>query len=185
MESKIGRERIQAWQRGDLDAIGPLVESLSRPMIAFAYRFTGDWELARDLSQEAWLKADRAIPRFDLDRRFRPWIFTILRRLCLSHLRRKGRGVEIPMAAHEHDVPESRQAASRSLERREFWRLLARALPCLSDRQRSVFTLVDLQETPPIEAAERLEMNSNTLRATLHQARRKLANALRRMETEP
>lgn len=181
------KTRIRAWQSGDLDAIGPLVTELGRWTILAAYRLTGDWELARDLSQEAWIRADAAIGRFDAERPFRPWLLTILRRVCASHGRRIGKGSELllpPEALESRDGRESVNEGPERLRRRDFLRALGRALLQLSERQREIFTLVDLQEVGQAEAARRLRMSFATLRATLHQARRKLAVALRKMEVE-
>jgi len=181
------KTRIRAWQSGDLDAIGPLVAEFGRWTVLTAYRRTGDWELARDLSQEAWIRADAAIDRFDLERPFRPWLHTILQRVCASHGRRIGKGRELllpPEALETREGRRSRNEGPERLQRRDFLRLLGRAVAQLTERQREIFTLVDLQEVGQAEAAQRLKMNFATLRATLHQARRKLAAAIRNMEVE-
>lgn len=77
-----------AYKRGDQQSFSRLVEALTRTLIATAYRYTGDWEWARDITQDTWVKVHYRIQRYDPDKSFRAWIFSIQRNGCLDHLRR-------------------------------------------------------------------------------------------------
>ena len=78
-------DRLDEWARahrdGDGEALRRLVEALSRALLATAYRYVGDWENARDLTQETWLRVHRSLARWDESRPVRPWIFAIHRNL--------------------------------------------------------------------------------------------------------
>lgn len=162
---------------GDRDAFRQLVGQLSRPLIAAAYRYTGDWDDARDLAQETWLRVWRHLPAYDARRPFRPWVFAIHRNVCLSHLRHRSRHPEVATSAEDL----ARLAPSvepADLDDTAFADRLRQALPALSPAQREVFVRVDLEQGDQGEVARELGMQPTTLRTTLHFARQRLARLL-------
>jgi RNA polymerase sigma factor (sigma-70 family) len=175
-----------ACQTGDEGAFERLVEALTRSLMAMAYRYSGDWEWARDLTQETWVRVHDRIRRYDPVRSFRAWVYTVHRNVCLSHLRR---------AWVRHETTPGDEALGRAiesgadpladLERREFHRRLLIALGALSESQRQVFVRVYLEGYDQKEAAQAIGIKHTTLRATLHFARKRLAAALREMEEVP
>lgn len=174
-----------AYQRGNQAGLERLVDSLTRPMIAMAYRYTRDWEWARDLTQETWVKVHRRIRDYDPSRSFRAWLFAIHRNGCMDHLRRAW--VRRETAPGEDVLSEVAGISGTGnpdddLERHEFHRRVLTAVGELSERQRQVFVRVDLEQGDQREVARSLGMKFTTLRATLHFARRRLGDALRRME---
>lgn len=174
-----------AYQRGDQASFRRLVERLSRPLMAMAYRYTGDWEWARDLTQETWVKVHSRIHQFDPGRSFRSWVFAIQRNVCLDHLRRAW--VRYESVPGDEIVRERCEASGvgnphQDLERREFHERLLIALGELSESQRQVFVQVELEQNDQREVAMTLGMKHATLRTTLHFARKRLATVLRSME---
>jgi RNA polymerase sigma-70 factor (ECF subfamily) len=174
----------QAVRQGDPRAFRTLVETLSRPLIALAYRYTNDWEWARDLTQDTWARVHQRIDRYDPGRSFSAWLHAVHRNGCLDHLRRKwvrheampGDEVLARLGGPALDDPHA------DLERKEFHERLLMAVRSLSESQRQVFLRVDLEQTGQKEVARALGMKPGTLRATLHYARRRVAAALRGME---
>ncbi len=186
MQPKRATELAKQLKTGDIDALRELVPGLTRTLIARAYRYTGDWESARDLTQDTWITVHEQIGRYDPARDFLPWLHTIHRNGCLSHLRRLAVRKEMSLEA-EIDEPASPDAESNpatSLNRREFGERLLAAMGRLSVSQRRVFALVDVERTEQAEAAELLGMKFSTLRTTLHFARSRLAAALSRWKEE-
>lgn len=76
-------------QSGDADAFEALVEKYKRSVTAFCFRFVPDCDEAEDLAQATFVQVYRAARRFRLDGRFKTWLFTIARNLCLNELRRR------------------------------------------------------------------------------------------------
>lgn len=176
-----------ASQRGDERSFERLVRILTRPLIAVAYRYTGDWEWARDLTQETWIRVHESIDRYEPGRPFHTWLYAIHRNGCLSHLRKAwvrretasaGATVRGLSSGSDGVDPED------ELDRRDFQRRVIVALAQLSESQRQVFTRVDIEQADQREVAEALGMNFSTLRATLHFARKRMAKILRRTEEE-
>jgi len=167
---------------GDREAFGPIVESYRRRAYFTALGLVGNREEAYDLSQEAFVRAFRAIGRFDPAREFAPWFFRILRNLCASaHARRKTRredsleklredGREFP--AGDRFSPELLAERNEAAER--VWRGLAE----LDAKHREVVVLKDLQGYGYREIAEILDIPIGTVMSRLYHARRKLKEKL-------
>ena len=173
-----------AVQRGDEDSFRMLVESLSRTLIAMAYRYTGDWEWARDLTQESWIRVHAKVGRYDPARSFTAWLFTIHRNGCKDHLRRPWVSRERTLGdavIHEVSGPAAGDP-EQDLERKEFHQRILAASGGLSESQREVFLRVDVEQGEQKEVAQTLGIRFGTLRTTLHFARKKVAAALREME---
>jgi RNA polymerase sigma-70 factor (ECF subfamily) len=167
----------RAASDGDREAFRKLVELLGRPLIAAAYRYTGDWEGARDLAQETWLRVWRHLPTYEPTRSFRVWVFAIHRNVCLSDVRRRSRHPED--AASDEDLARLGPSVEPDdLDDTAFADRLRSALPALSPAQRDVFVRVDLEQGDQGEVARDLGMQPTTLRTTLHFARQRLARLL-------
>ena len=101
---------------GDEEAYGVLVRRYQRRLTAFLGQLVGDLELARELSQEAFIRAWSALERFDPRYRFSTWLFRIAHNLGIDQLRRRrlqtvslyrtdadGGEVEVVIAASDKD----------------------------------------------------------------------------------
>ena len=74
---------------GDAEAFAALVRRYQRRLTAFLGQLVGDLELARELSQEAFIRAWSALDRFDPHYRFSTWLFRIAHNLGIDQLRRR------------------------------------------------------------------------------------------------
>ena len=162
---------------GRSEAFEPLVTPYRGPILALAYRLTRDREEAREVAQEALLKAYRSLRRFDVSRSFRNWLFQIAANEARDRLRKAKRERSafedavrrVPAA----DPPEA------GLERRELRSRITRALDALAPREREVFVLRDLEELDIRETARALGCSSISVRVNLSSARRKIRDVLR------
>jgi RNA polymerase sigma-70 factor, ECF subfamily len=170
----------EACRDGDESSARALVEALTRPLMAMAWRYVRDWDEASDLAQETWIKAFSRLDAYETGRPFRAWLFAIHRNGCLDHLRGgRARYETLPGEATIHRLAgASRDDPATRLERRELRELLLRATDVLSPRQRSVFLRVDVEGGEPKRVAAELGIEHGTLRATLHAARRRVAEAV-------
>jgi RNA polymerase sigma-70 factor (ECF subfamily) len=80
---------VELALEGDEDAFGILVRRYQRRLTAFLSQLVGDMELARELSQEAFVRAWSALERFDPRYRFSTWLFRIAHNLGIDQLRRR------------------------------------------------------------------------------------------------
>lgn len=161
---------ILECQKGREDAFHTLVERYQRRVLSLGYQMTGNFESARDIGQEAFLRVFKAIDRFDTTKNFYTWIYQIVMNLSIDHLRkergRKAQGLDdAPEPVDGKDEPD--ELASRGETRVRVRQVLDR----LPAKYRTVLTLRDLQGMACEEIAEVIGTNSATARWRLHRAR--------------
>ena len=164
-------EAIRRCKGGDAEAFRHLVTRYQAQAIGHARAILADGEDARDAAQEAFLSAFRTIDRFDDERRFYPWLYTILRNRCLTMLAdRKARQPEsldeLEVLAPSGSVPPEDLIA------------LERALVALGPSEREIITLRHLDGLSYAEIADLLEIPAGTVMSRLFNARRKLRERL-------
>src|SRR5438876_8512083 len=76
---------------GDADSFNELILRWERPIYALAYRTIGREEDARDVCQETFLRAFRALPGFRGQAKFSSWLYRIALNLCRDWIRRERR----------------------------------------------------------------------------------------------
>lgn len=182
-------ELIREAQRGDRAAFEQLVRQYDQAVLRLALHLTGREQDARDIYQEAFLKAYRNIGNFRFECSFYTWIYRIVTNLCLDQLRRKQvRKEDAPVAYDEHGqeyslldrVADVRSGASpeRDLMRRELGARIARALTRLTPRERMVFEMKHYQGLKLRTIGEALNTTEETAKNTLFRATQKLRAAL-------
>ena len=173
-----------ASQSGDESSFKELVDRLSRTLLAMAYRYTRDWEWARDLTQESWIRVFGNLWRYDSNRSFSAWLFAIHRNVCRDFVRKPWVRQEVTSIDPAQD--ESQRVAVedpvQDLEWTEFRERVLAASERLSQTQREVFLRVDVEQGDQKRVAQALGIRFGTLRTTLHFARKKVAAVLREME---
>ena len=184
MDESLLTKLAVACQRGDQRSFRVLVEALTRPLIAMAYRYTGDWEWARDLTQETWVRVWERIESYDAERPFSHWLHAVHRNGCLDHVRRQWVRRETATASGviERLAGSSTDHPLAELERLEFQQRLRVAAEELTASQRAVFVRVDLEGGSQTAVAREMGMQPGNLRTTLHFARRRIARVLKAKE---
>ncbi|TDB88204.1 sigma-70 family RNA polymerase sigma factor [Micromonospora fluostatini] len=151
-------------QLGDRQALAELVERWHEPVWRYVRRMLDAPDAADDVSQEAWATALRALPRLREPDRLAPWLFTIVRRTVLNHLReRYGRVAPVD---DDEAVPDD--VATTVLDRRQ----VEEGLAGLPPRERDVLVLFYLHDFTVQECAQVLTVPPGTVKSRLHRARR-------------
>jgi RNA polymerase sigma-70 factor (ECF subfamily) len=166
---------IAATLAGRGDAFGTLVERYERAVYHLAFRTMRDVEEAKDATQEAWVKAYRALASFRPGAKFSTWIFTICYRVCCDRLARRKRftGAEIPDVADPTPGPAAVYEADDDAAR------LRRAIDALPEKYRAVITLFHLQGKQYDDIASVLGLPLGTVKTHLFRAKDLLRAALR------
>ena len=172
------RELVLAAQRGDEASFGRLVRLHQRRAYAVARAIVGTHEDAEDAVQDAFLHAYKALDRFLPDQAFGAWLHRIVANAALDLTRRrKVRAAE--------ELPETVAAPFRDPGEAEHLRgRLEAALRTLTDRQRSVIVLHDVQGFKHAEIGDMLGIPEGTARSDLHHARAALRRALGSLRSE-
>src|ERR1043166_3722435 len=103
-------ELVARSRTGDMDSFNQLILRWERPIYALAYRVIGQEEDARDVAQETFLRAFRALPGFKGQAKFSSWIYRIALNLCRDWIRRKKR---TPVSPLPEDVDLSELASKK------------------------------------------------------------------------
>lgn len=162
-------------RRGDERAFGALVERYGRAAYSVAYSVTGRHEDAEDAAQESFLVALERLEECRSPERFAGWLMTIVRNRSRNLVRRESlrETDQVPLSASS-----SLPAPDRELERVQLQELLREALDGLSEVQREIVLLHDLEGWKHREIADRMGLPSGTVRSHLHFARKALRGAL-------
>jgi RNA polymerase sigma-70 factor, ECF subfamily len=169
---------LESCIAGDPIAIQAFVQHHQRLVFAFLTRLLGPRAVIEDLAQEVFVRALRALPRFDVrgPARVSTWLLTIASRLVLDEKRRAPQIsmiVELDLdAAVPVDSPE------RIRHRRELADALAKAVDSLSPDQREAFILAEIHGLTMDELAEVTRVAVGTAKARLSRARERLREAL-------
>jgi RNA polymerase sigma-70 factor (ECF subfamily) len=131
--------------RGDREAFAALYDRHAASIMGFLHRLSGRREVAEDLTQETFLRAWRAAPRWQPLARVSTWLHLIARRLWWNQAARRRREAARRSRAPD-DAPASRDApVAQRLAHREGAERVRAALDALSPRLRIVFVLLRLQ----------------------------------------
>ena len=171
---------------GDAESFNELVLRWERPIYALAYRTIGREEDARDVCQETFLRAFRALPGFRGQAKFSSWLYRIALNLCRDWVR-KERRTPVVQAPEELEVLE--MAAVREptpsvedlVARRELTRVVERAMARLPEEQRTAIILKEYHELTFQEIADLVGCPLSTVKTRLYQGlsvlRRELAKS--------
>jgi RNA polymerase sigma-70 factor (ECF subfamily) len=182
---KVADEQLVALaQKGDQAAFEELVQRHQQKAYRIAFDFARDREEAKDLSQEAFLRAYTHLNNFDGRSGFYTWFYRILVNICLDYKRRQKRGpaeefnenvenqIEPSHPAGNIATPDQ-QAIAGQLSRK-----VGEALKSLPPKQRTAFILKNHQGLSIKEIAEIMQTAEGTVKVHLHRAVRALREDL-------
>lgn len=179
-------ELIQRAKNGDSEAFGELIASHERLVYNIALRTVKNPEDARDISQEAFIKAYKNIKKFDEKSAFSTWIYKITVNTAIDEMRRR-KGKETVSADMELDLGEGSVAMQlidgdgtpeEEAVRQETRRDILSAIDMLSEEHRRVVVLRDLNGLSYSDIAEITDSTMGTVKSRLARARAQLRNIL-------
>ena len=159
---------------GDLDSFNQLVLRWERPIYSLAYRVIGREEDARDVAQETFLRAFRALAGFKGQAKFSSWLYRITLNLCRDWIRRERR-TPVAQAPEGVDLLDLATAAEPTetvedlVSRRELGRAVARAMATLPEEQRTAIILKEYHGLTFQEIADLLDCPLSTVKTRLYQ----------------
>jgi RNA polymerase sigma factor RpoE len=177
---------VKRAKDGDMAAYDELIRRYQQRVYATVYQMTSNHEDANDLTQEAFIKAYRALGSFKGDASFYTWVYRIAVNRTINFLKTRKNKVHLSLNdmdfSAEHD-PEMVALVSDKTPRRaasltELQEKLNAAMQKLSDVHRLVVTLHDIQGLPHEEIAEIMDCNVGTVRSRLFYARQQLQATL-------
>jgi RNA polymerase sigma-70 factor (ECF subfamily) len=180
---------VERLRRGDQTAFEAIVRCYGARMLAVARRLVQNEEDAREVVQEAFLQASRALGEFRADAKLSTWLHRIVVNTALMRLRAASRRPEgfiedlLPRfdetGHHADPVTALRATPESALERAELRARVRAAVAALPDAYRANIVLRDFEDLTTEEAATALGISPNAAKIRLHRARQALAALLR------
>ena len=167
---------VQLARKGDRGAFEELIERHQQKAFRIAFDFTRDREEAKDLSQDAFLRAYTHLNNFDGRSSFYTWFYRILVNICLDYRRRKKRNSaeELNETVENQVDPSHPSAHPVSPDQRvfaeQFSEKISEALEALPAKQRTAFILKNHQGLSIREIAEIMQTAEGTVKVHLHRA---------------
>lgn len=173
---------------GDVSAFCSLVRLHEEKAVRMAYSFTHHWEDARDIAQEAFVKAHENLPKFRGESRFSTWMYRIIANLCKDSFRKKKVRERINAAVGrpgDEDGPDPMERIASNAPdaldetmNRELEQTIHASIETLPQQQKNVFRLRYLQGLSLEEIAGLLELSTGAVKAHLWQASQKMQKLL-------
>jgi RNA polymerase sigma-70 factor (ECF subfamily) len=169
---------IQRFLAGEEAAFERLVERYYQRIDRLAQQVVRQPMAAEDITQECFLRAYRALPRFRGDASFYSWLYRITINLCLNYLRRQTHQVSTEQDSKGYTLS-SIDDPALVLETQERERLIRGAIDTLPAHYRVAIILRDLEGLSYQEIADILSIPLGTVKSRINFGKRLLRNALR------
>lgn len=177
-------ELIALSVQGDMEAFGELIRLYENPIFNLTYRMLNDAAEAEDAAQEAFIRAYSNLHRYDVNRSFKTWLFSIASNHCIDRIRRRRLtflSIDEPLPPHPaltSDQPQPEQSVIAD----EQSEVIDTLLNELSPEYRAAVVLRYWYEMSYQEIAEALSTTESAIKSRLFRARKMLADLIQEMD---
>ena len=168
---------IKACQEGDRDAFRVLFETYQDRAYSIAYHFSGDESVARDMTQQVFLKLFGSIGQFHFNSEFSTWLYRLVANVCMDEHRRRRRFIPWGSETEIYHLVE-RSTGEDYARRRELGASIRRAITELKPKLRMVILLKYFEELSYEEMAQALGCSPGTIASRLNRGHQMLARKL-------
>ena len=177
-------------QKGDRDAYGHLVERFQTRIYSFCYQFFRDRDIATEMAQETFLRTYRYIKKYDPNKKFSTWIYSIAKNICIDEKRKMDRSRTVPFenvnpssfqSSHQGQHLKDPSQISLQLEDRI---ILESAIAQLPEKYKAAIILCYFQELPYQEIGDVLGLSLNLVKVRIFRAKKLLLEILKEMQGE-
>jgi RNA polymerase sigma factor (sigma-70 family) len=180
------KELVRNAQQGDVHAFEELVERYHGKIYGLTYNMTSNREDAEDLTQEVFVKAFEALPRFKGKSSFYTWLYRIAVNKTINYRKKRNRKRALSLDQFDQDIKTddiyhdltSKGSPLRNISLTELQEKLNEALQNLSEKHRTVVVMHDMQGIPHEEIAKTVGASVGTVRSRLFYARRQMQSEL-------
>ncbi len=190
-EGPLSREAVahlvERAKGGDEDAFGELVQAFHGRVYGVIYRMVNNAEDAKELAQQAWVKAWQRLESYKGDAQFFTWMYRIAVNSVLDQARRSARRKEVsldetperdPRPAAEWQPPDDGRP-DRGLEREEIRRAFDAALESLSPEHRMALILREVEGMSYREIGQAMKCRAGTVMSRIFYARRQVQERMK------
>lgn len=177
---------IRRAQSGDEGAFEQLLLAHQKSVYNLCLRMAGSPDDALDLSQEAFIRAWRALGQYQFDAAFSTWLFRLTSNVCIDFLRKQKRQQHMSLTVTDDDepgeeftVPDPAPGPEEQAVHNERRQAVARAMAALPEDYRAVMQLRAVEELSYEQIAEILDIKVGTVKSRLARARTQLRKILK------
>lgn len=178
---------IERCKTGSTDAFDELVSRYEKQVYNFAYRISGNHEIAWDVSQEAFIRVFNSIRSFRGDANFSTWAYRIVKNVYLDELKKSKASrttsldeyVELDENSVQKQVQDNDPTPDQVVEAKDRTRILQEAINSLPDYQKIIVTLYHVRHQSYEQISDILDLPIGTVKSRLNRARLALADILR------
>lgn len=174
------KELVERFQNGEQEAFNELVIRYQGKIYNLVYKYVSNSETAKDLSQEIFIKAYRALPNFKRQSAFYSWLYRIAVNLCIDFIRQQKRGQtlsfeDLPTGGNDEGAfNDVSPLPPNQIETKELGQIIGQAVQQLPPKQQHVFNLRYHDGLQLKEIAAQLDRSEGTIKAHLHHAHKRL-----------
>lgn len=178
---KSDRQLVEDFLAGDDPAFEQLVDKYLKPIYNFLYHFVSDRENLDDITQETFIKAWKNIKKFDQEKKFKTWLFTIAKNTALDYLKKK-KTIPFSMFTDSEgynkleDISEDSILPDEFLERADATKDLEEILKKIPDQYQIILSMRYRDDFSLHEIAAILKIPYNTIKSQ-HQRGLKILKA--------
>ena len=171
---------VENAMAGSTAAFKTIVEQHQSFAYAVAFRFVGNEEEAKDITQEAFVRLWKNLHSYRKEVKLSTWLYRIIANLCLDFLKsRRGKEKNNRVDISKAYLLQNDSTPVKIIEQQELMRAIQIAAEELTPKQKAVFVLRDLEGLPTEEVKEILSMSEGNIKSNLFHARQKIAEKLK------
>ncbi len=175
VENLSDRQLIEHYFKGDEKSLEILIKRYLKPVYSFTYRYVGNTQETEDITQEVFVRAWRNLKKFDRERSFKTWIFSIAKNASIDFLKKKK---TVPFTELENEERESvldriidpSPLPNELLERKDLMGMLAKAIGKLLPKYRKTLLLRHNDDLTFREISETTGESLNTVKSRYRRA---------------
>lgn len=172
------RKLINKAQKGDELSFKRLVDKYKSQVGGLAYKMVRDYEDAKDISQNVFIKTYQNLNKFDIEKRFSTWLYRIAMNASIDFLRKYRRHKIDRLDNLVGQLSNAKDNTDEVFNNTLIGWAVGDTLGSLNEKQRSVFVLRDIEGLSIKEVSQITQMPQATVRWYLHRARAKLKGEL-------
>lgn len=173
------RELAVAARSGDMAAFETLVRRKTSKVYSLCYRVIGNAEDAKDISQLVFVKLWENLEKYDAAFTFDTWLYRMVTNVAIDFLRSRQSREAATNSALRLVKTTTEGEQSASLERKEVSRVFDEVTRGLSEKQKTIFVMREMEDITSSEISKILGLRESTVRNHLFNARKVMQKALR------
>ncbi len=164
---------------GEEKAFSELIHRYETELYNFLYKFTGNAALAEEVFQETFLQVHLAARTFDLDRRFKPWLYTIAANRARDFMRKQSRRPAASLSQFDEESAandlmdilfQHQETPDRLFEEKQMQEEVRRVIAAMPEHLRMILLMAYYQQLSYKEMSDALEIPLGTVKSRLHAA---------------